>query len=600
MSDFKVLTDIEHVKLRKNMYVGSCSLEPIQQIIEYKYQSLKIVPGLIKIIEEIYQNSVDAYIRTGQVSKIELTVENTVEGVQITVADDGPGIPVEMVGGRYRPELCWCALRAGTSFADDANRVSGGSFGLGSSLCNILSKHFIGTTQDGKHKCVVECFDGLSSIETKVSKSSKKGTSVSFVPDLSHFGIDSFTEDHIIYLKDQFANLSVMFPEITFVFNGEKFSHKSVRQLAKKFHEDAISAETEKFSLILATSGEDEDFRCLSYSNVMCNRNGGTHVDFILDKIITPLRESIKKKHKIEVLPAQIRTHLLLAIYMRQFPNLRFDSQTKDRITNSRAEVAQYFCDFDFESLAKKILNTPSIIDPMISAILFKKELAEKMLQAKKEKAAKRLKVVNHISAQGKEWEKNVLCIFEGLSASSNFLNVRDSKTMGCYSLRGKVLNVRGKKPVEILKNKEIFELLSVIGLRFGEKASELNYGKILMYCDSDTDGKSIVCLLMNLFSNWPELFEEGRIGIALSPLYICNKGKEERYFYTKEEFEKFSAKGWEVNYIKGLGGLPIGAYRDMLFQPRIITVSVDDDFESLEMAFGNSPEKRKEWMLEQ
>jgi DNA gyrase/topoisomerase IV subunit B len=57
------------------------------------------------------------------------------------------------------------------------------------------------------------------------------------------------------------------------------------------------------------------------------------------------------------------------------------------------------------------------------------------------------------------------------LSALGSLISVRDSKTIGGLPLRGKVLNVRGMKPVDILKNKEISELLSVLGLEFGKPA---------------------------------------------------------------------------------------------------------------------------------
>ena len=592
--EFKVLSDIEHVKIRRGMYLGSCSNEPISGIINFKHQTLNITQGLIKIVEEIYQNSIDAFIRHPIDNfKIDISINNTVEGCEITISDTGCGIPVVKHGETYRPVLAWTQMRAGTSFSDERKTI--GANGLGSVACAILSSYFRGETHDGKNKCIVEAFDGLQKVEFKVGKSSKHGTTVSFIPDLSYFDVQEFTNDHVEFIRDQVRNLSIIFKDIQFSFNGEKIVYKNIKQIAKNFHADAISFETDKFSLIFAPSGETEEFRCLSYVNGILNKNQGSHVDFIMEKIISPIRELVKKKHKIEVLPAQIKSHLLLAVYLREFQNLRFDSQTKDRITNTRAEVSEYFGDFDFELVAKKVISTPSIIDPMISAILFKKEQAERMLLAKKQKAANKLKIANHIAA--KSGDNKQLYLFEGLSASSNFLNVR-APNMGCYSLRGKVKNVRGEKHVDILKNKEIFELLAIIGLKLGEKATDLNYDEIIFSCDSDTDGKNIICLLINLFSFWPELFEEKRIKILLSPLYICNKGKEEKYFYSSEEFDKFNSKGWDVNYIKGLGGLPLTAYREMLYNPRTVIIT-SEGIEKLEMAFGNSAELRKQWMME-
>lgn len=184
-------------------------------------------------------------------------------------------------------------------------------------------------------------------------------------------------------------------------------------------------------------------------------------------------------------------------------------------------------------------------------------------------------------------------------SAISMLVSVRDSKLHGGYPLRGKVMNVRGMKPVDILKNKEIFELLSVIGLEFGKEPTDLNYGKICIMSDADTDGDSIFCLLMNLFSNWPELFDQGRIFRVLTPLYVCTKGKSIKMFYNKTEFDAFDSKGWDVSYTKGLGTMAKEMYKECIMNPVLLRISAEDvDYAKLEMAFGDSADKRKEWML--
>ena len=171
------------------------------------------------------------------------------------------------------------------------------------------------------------------------------------------------------------------------------------------------------------------------------------------------------------------------------------------------------------------------------------------------------------------------------------------SEYIGGYPLRGKVMNVRGMKPVEIMKNKEIAELLSIIGLEFGKPAIDLNYGKIAIFTDADTDGSHILSLLLNLFSNWPMLFAEGRICRMLSPLYVCTKGKDVKWYYTKEEFDKANLKGYTVDYMKGLGSLPKQIYKDVINNPSLVTFDNDDNFKSLELAFGDDADSRKKWM---
>jgi DNA gyrase/topoisomerase IV subunit B len=155
-------------------------------------------------------------------------------------------------------------------------------------------------------------------------------------------------------------------------------------------------------------------------------------------------------------------------------------------------------------------------------------------------------------------------------------------------------------KPIDIIKNKEIFELLSIIGLEFGKSGKNINYGKIAIMVDSDVDGAgSIQCLLLNLFSHWPDLFSDGKIYRLMTPLYICTKGKDVQNFYSKDEFDKFNSKGYEVVYAKGLGTLSKESYKQCIHDPYLVRISGNsDDFDKLEMVFGDDTSLRKDWMV--
>lgn len=474
--EFKVLDDREHCLRRISVYLGSPSSELQTGIIDYKKQSVTVVPALIKMIEESYQNSIDEWIRTeGKFAKnISLNINNTTDGTEITVTDDGRGIPIELINGKYRPLLAWTELRAGSNF-DDSKRIGVGTNGMGISLTNIFSKVFEGKTCDGTNQLIVNCFDNMLNVSHKLSKSTIRGTSVKFVPDLTRFGLTEFDEDHTKVLLDRFTNLAILYPDIQFSFNGKKIQFKNLKQVAKNFHETAISYETDTVKFIFAPSGIDEEFSCHSYVNGIYVQNGGSHIDFVMNKVIESLREYVRKKHKIDVLPNSIRQHLLFASWISKFPALVFDSQAKQRITNSVSDVASHFSEIDFDKISKQILNTPEIVDPMIQAILYKRDMLEKLALAKKQKAVAKTRIVNHIIATDPDPEKRMLFIVEGISAISNFLVVRNPKIHGALPLRGKVMNVRGMKPTEILKNKEIFELLTVLGLEFDKPSCTID-----------------------------------------------------------------------------------------------------------------------------
>jgi DNA topoisomerase-2 len=148
------------------------------------------------------------------------------------------------------------------------------------------------------------------------------------------------------------------------------------------------------------------------------------------------------------------------------------------------------------------------------------------------------------------------------------------------------------------MKNVEIEELLSIVGLTIGEPAKKLNYGKIGIFTDSDTDGSHIFCLLLNLFSLWPELFKEKRIYRLKAPLFHCKKGKTDKFFYTYEEYAEFDTTGYTVSYYKGLGSMPEDVYAKVVNDPYLECVT-EFDPKILEMAFGDDADGRKEWMME-
>lgn len=621
MSDFKVLSDREHVLQRTGMYAGSVVEEPISGVIDYKWQSKVIVPALLKCVEELYQNSIDEHIRTnGEYAKnISVTIDNTVDGTVITIEDDGRGIPVEKIGDSYRPVLAWTELRAGSNFNDTNGRVTAGMNGMGSSICNVLSKSFIGTSCDGTQKCVVTCTDNMSNVSFKIGKSSHRGTKVEFIPDLDRFGLTSFTQDHIDVLRDRLSNLAILYPNITFSFNKEKFKFKNIKQIAKNFHEDSVSYQQENLSFVFAPSGTDEEFRCLSYVNGIYVKNGGSHVDYVLDKVISNLREHITKKHKINVLPNQIRQHLLFASWINGFKNLKFDSQTKERITNSQSEVTDNLGKIDYDKISRQILSTESIIEPMISAILYKKELEERRALAKANKDLEKSnlrKITKFTDASNKTNRENcMIMLAEGDSAANSILSAR-TEMIGCYALKGKPINVMGTSTKDLMNNKEFVDMMSVIGLKIGEKVEsikDLRFGKIVVTADSDFDGSHIFGLVTTMFKKfWPEIIEMGMLYRFITPIAKIEMGKDEKFFYSltdlNEWIEQNKGKKFTSRYLKGLGSSTAKDFKKyfQLMDKHLIRITINDvaDLDIVDLVFGKdtgSADKRKVWLdLEQ
>lgn len=602
---FKILDEVTHVKTRPSMFIGSTKAEDLGCFIDGRWTQLSIVGGFLKIVNEIIDNSLDEAIRTDfkHANEIDIQIRSSVlEDHYFSVTDNGRGIPIEKVdGGVYRPVAAWTMLRAGSNFGE--NRQTAGMNGYGSVLTNIFSKHFRAVTRSGGQSLALDCYDNLDHSKTTVSVKKttiSSGTKVTAYPDLSYFGMTEITKDHIDYFHERIFNLAVTYPEIRFTFNGLVLSPRNNSKIAAVFGDDTVFVESKNTKIVICNSGEAQEFRVHSYVNGLHTFAGGTHINYFLSNLITELTPLIKRKYKIDVQSNHIKQSLVIASWVRGFNNPQFDSQTKERITNSTKDCKDFFDreSIDFAKIAKNIMGTEGLITPIVELLLAKKEQADRITLAKTQKQNKKQIILNHISAQSTD---AMLFITEGQSAQGTFLSVYDAQRHGAYSLKGKVLNVTGMPFIDIIKNKELAELMTVIGLTASPDYDSLNYKTIGILTDSDLDGYSIQCLLINFFSRWPKLFTEKRIRIIESPKYVVKLPRSKKYFYSTEELEKAKLpENAKVKYIKGLGTLELDDYHDMIHNLRDSIVEFDKTAAAkLDMAFGNDASKRKEWLAQ-
>jgi DNA gyrase subunit B len=112
--------------------------------------------------------------------------------------------------------------------------------------------------------------------------------------------------------------------------------------------------------------------------------------------------------------------------------------------------------------------------------------------------------------------------------------------------------------------------MMTALGVSFGtddgEKAlnlTKLRYHKVVIMTDADVDGSHIRTLILTFFFRYMrELIDQGYIYIALPPLYLLKKGKEERYCWTEEQraalIKELAKDGKEdsvgIQRYKGLG----------------------------------------------
>ena len=573
-----------------------------------EWKKADYVPALSKMVDEILDNSIDEAIRTKfkYANKIDVSVKNGV----VVVTDNGRGIPQDEIfdeasGDKIlRPVAAWTRVNAGTSFDDE--RVTIGTNGVGSAATNFLSSKFVGKTWSAGKRVEVRCKNGGDSVDVQIKQGIEgSGTEVSFVPDYTLFEIDDLDSlDTVSLIEDRMISLQMAFPEIAFSFNKRRIKVNDLKKYAKLFVGDEgefIVEKSEDLAFFYAPS--EDGFRSNSFVNGVNTRQGGTYVDFLTNAVLEDLGTMIKRKHKIEVAKSTIKNGLTFVMFARNFTNPKFDSQTKERLTNPMSNVREHALAAgikESDAIARKILNSPTIIDPIIEAQLAKKIAADRRAATLAQKKLRKVKVAKHISANR---DDATLKIVEGDSAMGFLLKVRDPNKVGAYPLRGVIMNTWDMKPADVLKNKELSELISVLGLDITNPNSVdyMTYKHIAILTDADHDGIGHISPLLIAFfyKFWPRLLLEKKVKITRTPIMISSKAKDVKWFYAYEEASKFKSDqaGWKHRYIKGLGSLQEDEYSTIINEPVYDTVTVDDA-KTFEMMFGKDSQLRKDYMM--
>lgn len=552
--DFKVLSDIEHVLHRPSMYIGSVDLTERTSYLfkdgKFEYTTYSFVPGLIKIIDEIIDNAVDVAIRTDfKCDRIRVRVTDN----EITVQDNGEGIPVETHNGskKYLPELAWAQMRAGTSFEDDRKTI--GANGLGSVACNIFSTKFTGISDDGKHRFTLKCKGNLANISHDISDSKETGVTVKFKPDLEKFGLATIDETHKMLVHQRLINLAVTFPEIDFVFNNRKININP-RKFIKMFSEGKEVSSESTNCILGVLPNEYDDFKFYTYVNGISMPNGGNHVEYVTRQIVDGIRAKLVKKHKT-IKPGDIRNKLQLVLFMKNFPNPKFDSQTKERLTNSQPEIGQWI-DLDLDKVVQQVLRNKDIIDPMVEMFKMKEEL-----KAKRElkNATKKKKIVSDKYIPPTK-DQQILFLCEGMSAMGGISSILGRENFGYYAMKGVPLNSYDCSAQKLSGNKEIKEIINILDMDLIGDNHDITYEKIGFATDADADGAHICGLLLGLFFKYGKnLFKEKRVYRLRTPIIVAiKKGKIVEHFFTIEDYRKWektaNLKGISFKYSKGLG----------------------------------------------
>jgi DNA topoisomerase-2 len=605
-----ILDKISHILLRPGTYVGSNKPHKVEK---YLIEEGKIIedevvyiPSFIKIFDEVITNSVDEHKRNPKLNKIEVNVD--VDKNIISVEDNG-GIEVQVhkVYNKYVPEVIFGNLMSGSNYDDTDQRTVAGLNGLGAKLTNVFSSEFEVSTCDGEKKFVQTYKNNMRErSEPNVKTSRKKHTKITYKPDLSQFGMEKIDNDHFRVIMKRVYDLAACNTSIKFYFNGELINLKSFRDYISLYREEHFYEESKDKNWSIGVGLSESGFQQVSFANSTETYDGGTHVDYILDQIVTELRAYFKKKHKYDVKPSELKNHIFLFLNCTII-NPSFSSQTKEKLNTETEHFGSEYKVSD--KLIKSILGS-EIVNSILDWIEQKKKADERKLERELNKKVSKIKVDKLIDAKGKNRLKCSLGIFEGDSAAQAFRKYRDSQTMGSFSLKGKFINVSDITTNRLVKNKEAVNLMAAIGLKIGSDLSlkNLRYGRILIYTDADTDGNSIAGLLINFFYKyWPEMFERKMVYKVETPIVVVKpkKGKKDKIiFYRQEEYDEWeknnNLKDFEIKYKKGLAALVDDEYENIINEPKLTLFETDKDTDyTLKTWFGKDPDLRKKELLD-
>lgn len=557
-NDIKSLTDVEHVLLRPQMYAGSTSEEPIPT---YIYDNGKIVlkelpqiPALLKLFDEIISNSLDEAIRTSFKYATKIKINYDEKTGEVCVEDNGRGLPIELDESfkKWTPEIIFTHLRAGSNFDDENKEMLVGQFGVGGSLVPIFSRKFTIETANGV-KSYKQTYENHLAIKRKptISDSKNNFTCVTYEPNYAYFKVsDEVVENLGTLYEKRVRDLAFAYPEVTFWYNKEKIAVPKMKQFVESIHEIYECNEVDNGRIAIFYS--DTEFQQISIVNGANTSRGGTHVDYAVNKIVEHVRAFLKKKHKLEVKPIDIKSKIFLLLSIRM-QNPSFDSQTKERLISSNN-----FKDVIDSLLSDKFLNTilknEEIILPIVEAYKLKVQAKENVELKKLNQQKKKVRVDKYYPATE---SKKYLVLTEGDSACNGLMTILGRKEFSYFPLRGKPLNVLEAKFDKIKSNDEIKNIAQILNLRLDkDEQSGVNYDYVLFASDQDLDGMAIRGLLLAFFYKFsPSLLKSNRIKFIRTPIMagFDKKDNIQDFYFTIEDYNKNKNNSYKYNYYKGL-----------------------------------------------
>jgi topoisomerase-4 subunit B len=614
----QILEGLDAVRKRPGMYIGSTDSK-----------------GLHHLVYEIVDNSVDEVL-SGYGNQIIVKLH---KDDSVSVQDKGRGMPTGMHKiGKPTPEVILTILHAGGKFGQGGYKTSGGLHGVGASVVNALSEWLVVTIKRDGIIYEQRFENGGKPVTTleKIGKTNQSGTTIHFKPDPTIFSATSFNYENLcerlresaFLLKTVKIDIIDERNDVHDTFHYENGLEAFVQYLneEKDTLHPVISFEGEQNSIEIDFAFQFNDGyseNVLSFVNNVRTKDGGTHEMGLRTAVTRSFNEYARKvnllKEKDKNLDGSDIREGFSAVISIRVPEdiLQFEGQTKGKLGTSEARSA--VDSVISENLAYFLEENPDISTMLIKKSIKAYQAREAARKAREDaRSGKKRRRETLLSgkltpAQSRNPKKNELYLVEGDSAGGSAKQGRDRRFQAVLPLRGKVINTEKAKLADIFKNEEINTMIYTIGAGVGTdfQVEDVNYDKIIIMTDADTDGAHIQVLLLTFFFRYMKpLIEAGKIYLALPPLYKVSKGAGKKeiieYAWSDDDLQdaiKKIGKGYILQRYKGLGEMNADQLWDTTMNPEtrtLIRVRIDDIARAerrVTTLMGDKVEPRRKWI---